>query len=131
MRDLKAPWRPGSLGLIGRSALTPPYVCMKVVTLRERSTGRVFAREAVRTAMELPSEWPDDANVIVTGDDLEWLRADAERIVKRSVTRRLEQFFAGERCLVPSKRVSDDGRTLWMVVEVVMAVHLGAPPSDE
>jgi len=104
---------------------------MKVVTLRERSTGRVFAREAVRTAMELPSEWPDDANVIVTGDDLEWLRADAERIVKRSVTRRLEQFFAGERCLVPSKRVSDDGRTLWMVVEVVMAVHLGAPPSDD
>jgi hypothetical protein len=81
--------------------------------------------------MELPSEWPDDASVIVTGDDLEWLRADAERIVKQSVTRRLEQFFAGERCLVPSKRVSADGRTLWIVVEVVVAVHIGAPPSDD
>jgi hypothetical protein len=101
---------------------------MKVVTLREPSTGRVFDREAERIAIELPTEWPDDASVVVTGDDLEWLRPDADRIVQRSVTRRLEQFFAGERCLASSKRVSDDGRSPWMVVEVVEAVHLGEPP---
>jgi len=80
--------------------------------------------------MELPTEWPDDARVVVTGDDLEWLRPDADKIVQGSATRRLEQFFAGERCLVSSKRVSDDGRSLWMVVEVVEAVHLGEPPRD-
>lgn len=80
--------------------------------------------------MELPAEWPDDASVIVTGHDLEWVRPDAERIVVSSRTRRLEQFFAGERCLIPSRRVSSDGRSLWIVVEVAVAVHLGAPPSD-
>jgi hypothetical protein len=104
---------------------------MKIVTLREPSTGRVFDREAERTAMDVPTDWPDDASVVVTGDDLEWVRPDAERIVQRSVTRRLEQFFAGERCLVSSRRVSDDGRSLWTVVQVLEAVHLGEPPRDQ
>jgi hypothetical protein len=104
---------------------------MKIVTLREPDTGRVFDRDATRVAMVLPSEWPDDAAVIVTGDDLEWIRRGGQSVAYRSVTRRLEQFFSGERCLVPTKRVSPDGRTVWRVVEVVAAIHLGDRPTDE
>jgi hypothetical protein len=116
--------------LAKRTPPGPPRA-LKIVTLREPSTGRVFDREAERTAMELPTEWPDDASVVVTGNDLEWVRPDAERIVQRSVTTRLEQFFAGERCLVSSRLVSDDGRSFWTVVQVVEAVHLGETPRDQ
>ncbi len=104
---------------------------MKIVTLRDPNTGRTFDRAAVRTAMELPADWPDDASVIVTVDDLEWIQPTGQRVVRHSVTRCLEQFFAGERCLIPTRRVSDDGLTLWMVVEVVVALHLGDPPTDD
>ena len=103
---------------------------MKIVTLRDPNTGRTFDRAAVRTAMELPADWPDDASVIVTADDLEWIQPDGQKVVRHSVTRRLEQFFAGERCLIPSRHASDDGLTLWMVVEVLVALHLGDPPTD-
>jgi hypothetical protein len=44
---------------------------MKIVTLRDPNTGRTFDRAAVRTAMELPADWPDDASVIVTANELE------------------------------------------------------------
>jgi hypothetical protein len=40
---------------------------MKIVTLRGPDTGRVFDRDATRVGMVLPSEWPDDAAVTVTG----------------------------------------------------------------
>jgi hypothetical protein len=105
---------------------------MKIVTVRELATGRVFDRDATRVAMELPSGWPDDAVVLVAaGDEVEWVRPGRESLTRRSHTRRLEQFFDGERCLVPSKGVSTDGRTLWHVVEVVTAIHIGERPSDE
>jgi hypothetical protein len=104
---------------------------MKLVTLRDLVTGRVFDRDATRVAMDVPDGWPANADVLVTADDLEWVRPDGETTVRRSVTRRLEQFFAGERCAIPSRRVSADGRTLWSTVEVVTAVHLGNPPEED
>jgi hypothetical protein len=104
---------------------------MKIVTLRELASGYVFDRDAMRVAMELPTGWPDDAVVLVAGDDLEWVRSGLEPLIRRSSTRRLEQFFGGERCLIPSKKVSSDGRTLWHVVEVVTAIHIGERPPDD
>lgn len=104
---------------------------MKVVTVRELVTGRVLDRDAMRVAMELPNGWPDDAVVLVAGDEVEWVRPGLEPLTRPSHTRRLEQFFDGERCLVPSKRVSTDGRTLWHVVEIVTAIHIGERPSEE
>lgn len=104
---------------------------MKIVTLREVATGRVFDRDATRVALELPSGWPEDAVVLVAGDDVEWVRAGLESVTRRSRTRRLEQFFDGERCLIPSKRVSQDGRTLWQVAEIVTAIHIGERPPED
>jgi hypothetical protein len=104
---------------------------MKIVTVRELVTGRVLDRDAMRVAMELPSGWPDDAVVLVAGDEVEWVRPGLDPLIRPSHTRRLEQFFAGERCLVPSKRVSTDGRTLWHVVEIVTAIHIGERPSED
>jgi hypothetical protein len=101
---------------------------MKTVTLREPGTERVFDHDANRTAMEVPPDWPDDAVVVVSGDDLEWIRPGSEPVVWRSRTRRLEQFFAGDRCVIPSDRVSTSGRTVWRVVEVVTAVRIGGFP---
>lgn len=104
---------------------------MKIVTLREMDTGRVFDRDAMRVAMELPSGWPADAVVLVAGDDVEWVRPGLEPLTRPSRTRRLEQFFDGERCLIPSKRVSLDGRTLWHVAEIVTAIHIGERPPED
>jgi hypothetical protein len=103
---------------------------VKIVSLRAPDSGRVFDHDAERVAMELPADWPDDASVTVTGDDLRWDRPGLEALTYRSRTRRLAQFFAGERCLVPTRRVSPDGLTLWQVVEIVAAVHLGDRPAD-
>ena len=84
-----------------------------------------------RVAMELPGGWPDDVRVTVAGEDLEWIQPGRDPLIQRSRTRRLEQFFDGERCVIPSKRVSPEGRTLWHVAEVVAAIHIGEPPPED
>ena len=103
---------------------------MKLVTLREADSGRVFQYDGDSVAMQLPDTWPDDAVVTVSGDVVERSHSGGETETYRSTTRRVAQFFSDERCLIPSDRVSAEGRTLWRVVEVVEAVHLGTPPTD-
>lgn len=83
-----------------------------IVTVREPDTGRVIDTDAEHVAMDLPAHWPDNVEVVVTCDDLEWRRPDGENVAYHSTTRRLAHYFPGERCLVPTKRVSADGRTI-------------------